>query len=952
MDICLQIKPVNYKYNINRTKGTQLICFSHTDNHDTRFIRLELFDDKTPLSAEGADVTAIMVTAKDKLLLADNVECEVTQDGAIIIPVDSTVINGNSGDIKIEVRIEKDGQILTLPFPLWINVRASVVEDSSITDNTIGTLKSLLEENNALLERMEGMTQGKSAYEIAVEYGFSGSEAEWLESLSDPVSYEAVLAQIESANYEHAINKADSVAATPQTTTADHDNYPTVNALKALLYGNFYDKDDVDSLVDGCAAYNEVFDNQGSPLYQTKTDANAAEQRLSGAIAQRYTKPGGGIPKTDLASDVQTSLGKADTALQSHQDISGKYEKPSGGIPKSDLASAVQTSLGKADTALQSHQDISGKANASDVYTKAQVDAMLGGSGQICIVSSVSEMTDTSKYYVLESTGHLWAYTQSGAPSQDENLMVVQSSNLNKRVTTNGSVGDNNGSFICDLIPVDLTSQLTVTMTGFGSNMGTLGTGDNYNNSRISVFDAQQNHLQSKYIGRRNTSNIWMCAASGSDCTGVLNDFISDTSLNASDIKYVRFAPQISSSALTSADLSGLEIHIPTGSGAVTSEWADTGIALFGDRKSCPSYWESEVADTVQKIKALQDQYGHELLCFGWCSDMHIHPTGNAKEQYLGAVAHSVMKQCGIPLMLITGDMFSNSPAWTKAQTDTAYQTAWDYLYPIPSEKIMLLRGNHDAWFGTSDGQSYVDGLAPNEIYKYMFKPQAEDTRRVFGGDGSYFYLDDMPHKTRFICLNSQWADFTRDGTTDLPLYNTQKHSGYGQAQFNWLIKALDVPEDYSVLVSVHTPPTDSLTDGRHYLTGEGNRDLAVLRGILTAYCNKTTYTGSYIHNKTTLYGYEDTWADVSVSCDFSGYSGTLRGIFCGHSHYDQYTAADLPAPIICITCATDSPYDANASTRVAGTSAETAMDFVCLNTKTGAINLIRCGYGSDRTIS
>ena len=35
-------------------------------------------------------------------------------------------------------------------------------------------------------------------------------------------------------------------------------------------------------------------------------------------------------------------------------DISQKYEKPSGGIPASDLASAVQTSLGKADTALQS----------------------------------------------------------------------------------------------------------------------------------------------------------------------------------------------------------------------------------------------------------------------------------------------------------------------------------------------------------------------------------------------------------------------------------------------------------------------------------------------------------------------------------------------------------------------------------------------------------------------
>lgn len=71
-----------------------------------------------------------------------------------------------------------------------------------------------------------------------------------------------------------------------------------------------------------------------------------------------YSKPNGGIPKSDLDSSVQASLNKADTALQTEQ-YTGTYSKPSGGIPKTDLASAVQTSLGKADTALQSHQDLS-----------------------------------------------------------------------------------------------------------------------------------------------------------------------------------------------------------------------------------------------------------------------------------------------------------------------------------------------------------------------------------------------------------------------------------------------------------------------------------------------------------------------------------------------------------------------------------------------------------------
>ena len=35
----------------------------------------------------------------------------------------------------------------------------------------------------------------------------------------------------------------------------------------------------------------------------------------------KYSKPTGGIPKTDLANDVQASLGKADTALQEHQSL-------------------------------------------------------------------------------------------------------------------------------------------------------------------------------------------------------------------------------------------------------------------------------------------------------------------------------------------------------------------------------------------------------------------------------------------------------------------------------------------------------------------------------------------------------------------------------------------------------------------------------------------------------
>lgn len=57
-----------------------------------------------------------------------------------------------------------------------------------------------------------------------------------------------------------------------------------------------------------------------------------------------------------------------------------KYDKPSGGIPKTDLASAVQTSLGKADTALQENQQITVTGDATG-SGKTSIALTLANSG-------------------------------------------------------------------------------------------------------------------------------------------------------------------------------------------------------------------------------------------------------------------------------------------------------------------------------------------------------------------------------------------------------------------------------------------------------------------------------------------------------------------------------------------------------------------------------------------
>lgn len=90
------------------------------------------------------------------------------------------------------------------------------------------------------------------------------------------------------------------------------------------------------------------------------------------------------IPVGDLVAGLQTEITSSNKIASDYVDDSNsgnkfvstsekitwnnKYEKPSGGIPSTDMSSAVQTSLSKADTAIQ---DVSGKLDVSKVKTSA-----------------------------------------------------------------------------------------------------------------------------------------------------------------------------------------------------------------------------------------------------------------------------------------------------------------------------------------------------------------------------------------------------------------------------------------------------------------------------------------------------------------------------------------------------------------------------------------------------
>ena len=75
------------------------------------------------------------------------------------------------------------------------------------------------------------------------------------------------------------------------------------------------------------------------------------------------------------------------------------YQKPSTGIPKTDLAPAVQTSLGKADTALQTHQSL------ANYYTKSQVDNLIVPQGVDAVpVTALPATGNANTLYFLQGT--------------------------------------------------------------------------------------------------------------------------------------------------------------------------------------------------------------------------------------------------------------------------------------------------------------------------------------------------------------------------------------------------------------------------------------------------------------------------------------------------------------------------------------------------------------------
>lgn len=102
--------------------------------------------------------------------------------------------------------------------------------------------------------------------------------------------------------------------------------------------------------------------------------------------------------KQDIISDLPTIRSGASAGATA-------YQKPNTGIPKSDLDSSVQTSLGKADTALQQHQDLSSYADGAEYDSTNHLIYLKHGSTRLANPIDATDFIKDSMVDTVEVTG-------------------------------------------------------------------------------------------------------------------------------------------------------------------------------------------------------------------------------------------------------------------------------------------------------------------------------------------------------------------------------------------------------------------------------------------------------------------------------------------------------------------------------------------------------------------
>ncbi len=551
---------------------------------------------------------------------------------------------------------------------------------------------------------------------------------------------------------------------------------------------------------------------------------------------------------------------------------------------------------------------------------------------------------DTTKVYVLPD-GYIYAHK-----------IVTETVKAYENLAKNFQTGRYNSSGVVDSSTTEATACLDyigalkngdiIRIKGFGA--GTDYNAQWSNASKVNVSSAKLSNTSTYYSYSYDSATGIITLQKTSDAAAYSYFRISGVLAGTIDDVIITLNEEIKEETAT------VQKWINTGHAFVPANYEDKIIELEEDvltlqskvetmggtsseTVAIPIYWGKMVTEKTDTVKTLQTVGGKNCVSFAWASDTHIPDNDSGRTNDIGKVIAKMLDNCEIPFAVLSGDINTRASYSTEETFVDAQASMPVHLAPLwGTDRLLMALGNHDGCYGDSTGY-YRKQLAPERMWQIFFRGQALDFRRVFSDDGLYFYVDNISQKTRFIVLNSHFGGKYAEDENGWAVNNRFGTSCYGQAQLDWLADvALDMPDGYGAIITAHVPPNITYTVDKEQFIG-----------IVNAYCNKTTYSGSFSG--------VDGWTSNSVSVDFTGAKGEIIAMFAGHVHGDSIDTTTLACPLLTILSAgasANEPYKDDAPTRTAGTDTETSFDVVTINRATRTIYCTRVGAGSDREIS